>query len=160
LSIATNTIQKAKSARKSFRLSFSKNEQAERIRIDEEMKEEDEEQRSSSMRNQTIFVKIKIAFVFFQVILLFQEDYLIQYPDPYSDFLAPLSFIEFGLFKVTKMDYVISRGFLSKLLFSTILPIGISLLLFVGWIVSRTKFGNDSRQFKIIENTLINFSSF
>jgi len=118
--------------------------------------ESGDEEIKKMIKGQLIGQKFKIMFVFFQVILLFQEVYLIQYPRPYVDFLALFSFIELDLFTVAKMDCAISGGFLSKLLFSTILPIGISLLLFIGWIVSRSKFGNDSRQFKIIENTLIN----
>jgi len=118
--------------------------------------EEEEDEGSGYNTNQMIIVKIKIAFVFFQVILLFQEVYLIEYPDVYLNFLNFFSFFELDLFSVAKMDCVITGKFLSKLLFSTILPIVVSLLLYVGWIISRTKFGNDSKQFKIIENTLIN----
>ena len=72
------------------------------------------------------------------------------------DFLSLFSFIELDIFTVAKMDCVVSGGFLSKLLFSTTLPMFITLVLMIGWFVSRIKFGNDSRQFKIIENTLIN----
>jgi len=61
------------------------------------------------------------------------RSFFIQYPPPYIDFLSLFSFIELDLFTVAKMDCAISGGFLSKLLFSTILPIGISLL-FVFWL--------------------------
>ena len=58
----------------------------------------------NTMRNQTVFVKIKIPFMFFQLILLFQEVYLIQYPPPYIDFLDFMSFFELDIFSVAKMD--------------------------------------------------------
>jgi len=147
INIATRTIDKARSVRKSFTSSFS----SETLDLEEE-----EEKKSRSHTNQLVLVKIKIAFVFFQVILLFQEVYIINYPSPYIDFLSFFSFIELDLFSVAKMECAISGGFFSKLIFSTCIPIGISFFLFVGWIFSSFKFERETRQFKIIENTLIN----
>lgn len=137
------------------RSSNSINESYERSRNLTDQEEKDVATKKM-IKNQMIMVKIKIAFVFFQVILLFQEVYLIQYSSPYSEFLSFLSFIELDLFSVARMECAVSGGYLSKLIFSTCIPIGISFFLFLGWIFSFFKFGRETRQFKIIENTLIN----
>ena len=137
------------------RSSKSTNEPTERSRELTEQEEKDVATKKM-IKNQMIMVKIKIAFVFFQVILLFQEVYLIQYPSPYSQFLSFFSFFEMDLFSVAKMDCAVSGGFLGKLIFSTCIPIGISFFLFIGWIVGLKFYSRETRQFKIIENTLIN----
>ena len=84
--MATKAIDNVRAIRRSFQ--FSSNEEG-RVSDESESSEHEgdrfpnESPHSRSHRNQTIFVKIKIAFVFLQVILLFQEVYLIQYPTPY-----------------------------------------------------------------------------
>jgi len=129
---------------------------SEHVKEDEEDEDDEATATKKMIRSQMIMVKIKIAFVFFQVILLFQDVYLIQYPPPYIDFLAFVAFVELDIFRVAKMECAVSGGFLGKLIFSTCIPLGVSLFLFLGWIFSFFKFGRETRQFKIIENTLVN----
>ena len=118
--------------------------------------EEEEEATKKMLRNQMIMVKIKIAFVFFQVILLFQEVYVINYPPPYVDYLAFFSVLRLDLFSVAKMECAVAGSFLNQLLFTTVTPIFITLMIALFWVLSVNKFGRETRQFKIIENTLIN----
>ena len=77
-------------------------------KVEESHENEEEDKIKKMIKNQLIGQKFKIMFVFFQVILLFQEVYLIQYPSPYIDFLAIFSFFELDLFTVAKMDCAIS----------------------------------------------------
>jgi len=107
--------------------------------------------------SQKVVVKIKIVFVFFQVVMLFQDVYIFQYPQVYVGFFQIFSIFQINIFALAKMECFIESGFLNHLIFTTVLPLAIILSFALIYLLSYIYSKKNDAYHSYISNSLSNF---
>jgi predicted outer membrane repeat protein len=94
-------------------------------------------------------MKLRIVTGFLQLLTQFKDILSIDWPASFSKFLASLAFVNFDILSFGPFACVFQSNHFHKLLFTTLLPVGLSGLILLAHVsMSRVHQGNREEQFK------------